>query len=193
MNRIPGRLTAISSSKRNPAFSGSSSLKILCMRRTRAVLRTARGWQKNAQPVASRIIVLTSRLQSSLSEQFSVGFGMSFVLAQSRSVRGSFRLAVQINVPATHPVSIIHKTTNKFGCARFPLVRHVATSSSLGAKSTKKRPGPMGRGECNWTCPSRADRRRSRITKALVRQTLLPAHYTLLHSLSHTHCFRPEV
>lgn len=151
--------------------------------------RHAAGRRKHSL-VASGMIVLISRLQSSLSEQFSVGFGMSFVLTQGRSVRGSFRLAAQINVPAMHPVSIIHKTTNKFGYAHFPMVRHVATSGSLGAKSTKESQAPwVG----NWMCPSRADRRRSRITKALVRQTLLPAHYTLLHSLSHIHCFRPEV
>jgi hypothetical protein len=89
--------------------------------------------------VAGGITVLISHLQ------FSVGFGTS-----GKSVKGSFHLAVQINVLATHPVSIIHKVANKFGCAHFPLVRHVATPAnyevdgkvtSLGAKKGQARPG----------------------------------------------------
>jgi hypothetical protein len=130
--------------------------------------------------VAGDITVLISRLQSSLSKQFSARFG-----TPGKSVKGSFRLDVQINVPAAHPVSIIHKVANKFGCANFPLVRYVATSAnyevngkarSLGLKSTKK--AGLGPGE---TCRLGAA---LELQKALVRQTLSPL---TTRSCTHSH------
>ena len=133
---------------------------------------------------------LTSHLLPSLSDQFSVGCGTSFVLAQNKSVKGSFRLAVQINVPATHPVSLIHKAANKFGCAYFPLVRHVATSknrevdekaSSLGTKKHQE-----GRAGPKRMQLGMSSRRCSRITKALVHQTPFPRSLHA-HTLTLTH------
>jgi hypothetical protein len=97
--------------------------------------------------VAGGITILISHLRSSLSEQLSVGCGTS-----GKSVKGNFGLALQINVLATHPVSIIHKVANKLGCAHFPLVRHVAISANyevdgkvtmLGLKRIRLGPGRM--------------------------------------------------